>query len=63
VDRDRCIGSGQCVLAAADVFDQDDDAVVTLLTPTPSAEAQADVRHAAEGCPAAAITVTEDAHG
>ena len=31
VDRDKCVASGQCVLAAADVFDQrDDDGVVKI---------------------------------
>ena len=31
-DRESCIGSGQCVLDAPDVFDQDDDGVVSLKT-------------------------------
>ena len=31
-DRDACVGSGQCVLTEPDVFDQDDDGLVTLLT-------------------------------
>jgi ferredoxin len=28
VDRDRCIGAGQCVLAMPSVFAQDDDGLV-----------------------------------
>lgn len=27
-DRDKCIGAGQCAMAAPAVFDQDDDGVV-----------------------------------
>ncbi|MCI2419754.1 ferredoxin [Saccharopolyspora sp. K220] len=59
-DQDRCVGSGQCVLAAVDVFDQrDEDGVVVVLNPNPPAEVAADVRHAAATCPALAITVEE----
>ncbi|MBR8640442.1 ferredoxin [Streptomyces tuirus] len=58
VDEDRCVGSGQCVLAADDVFDQrDEDGIVTLLDAGPPDERLADVRHAAALCPAMAITV------
>ncbi|MER6993017.1 ferredoxin [Saccharopolyspora hirsuta] len=60
VDQDRCVGSGQCVLTAEAVFDQrDEDGIVVLLNATPPAELAAEVRHAAEMCPAAAITVEE----
>jgi ferredoxin len=58
-DRDRCISSGQCVLAASGVFDQDDDGVVSLKTAAPPPEAAQDVRRAATLCPAMAITITE----
>ena len=58
-DRDRCIGSGLCVLAAPGAFDQDDDGVVSLKTATPPPEAAQDVRRAATLCPAFAITITE----
>lgn len=58
-DRDRCIGAGQCVLAAPDLFDQDeDDGLVVLLDPSPSAEHEAAARAAAAACPAAVITVS-----
>jgi ferredoxin len=59
VDQDRCVGSGQCVLAVAEVFDQRvEDGIVTLLTDSPAAEAAGDVEQAAMLCPARAITVT-----
>jgi ferredoxin len=60
IDQDKCVASGQCVVAAADVFDQrDEDGIVVLLDPTPPAERGADVRHAAAVCPALAIVVEE----
>jgi ferredoxin len=61
IDQDKCIASGQCVLAAADVFDQrDEDGVVVLLNPDPPAELAEDVRQAAAVCPALAIRVEEE---
>ncbi|KAA5838089.1 ferredoxin [Saccharopolyspora hirsuta] len=60
VDQDKCVGSGQCVLTAEAVFDQgDEDGLVVLLNPTPPDDLADDVRHAAEMCPAAAITVED----
>jgi ferredoxin len=60
VDEVKCVGAGQCVLAADDVFDQrDDDGIVILLDETPPAERLDDVKHAAMVCPALAITVEE----
>ncbi|GLZ12956.1 ferredoxin [Actinomadura sp. NBRC 104425] len=61
VDRDKCVGSGQCVMTAEGVFDQsEEDGIVELLDPEPPAEAAADVRLAASLCPAMAIRI-EDA--
>ncbi|MFC4031178.1 ferredoxin [Streptomyces polygonati] len=60
VDQEKCCGSGQCVLAAPDVFDQRaDDGIVLLLDPRPPAGIHAEVRDAAAFCPAGAITVEE----
>ncbi len=56
VDRDRCMGSGNCAFHAPGTFDLDDDlkAVVVDAAGDP-ADALA---RAVEGCPTAAITVT-----
>ncbi|WP_030915565.1 ferredoxin [Streptosporangium amethystogenes] len=60
IDQDRCVASGQCVVAAAEVFDQrDEDGIVVLLNPDPPAEQAADVRHAAVVCPALAIQIED----
>jgi ferredoxin len=59
VDRDRCCGSGNCVLTAPDVFDQsDDDGLVVLRRSDPPPGRDDAVRRAADLCPARAIEVT-----
>ncbi|MEU7898130.1 ferredoxin [Nonomuraea sp. NPDC049152] len=53
VDRERCASSGQCVLAAPEVFTQDEeDGRVILLDETASGP---QVRRATTGCPTQAI--------
>ena len=60
VDQDKCVGSGHCVVAAGEVFDQrDEDGIVVLLNSDPPAEQAADVRQAAAVCPALAIVVAD----
>jgi ferredoxin len=60
VDQDRCVASGQCVVAAMTVFDQrDEDGIVVLLDPSPPADLAEDVHHAATVCPALAIEVAD----
>jgi ferredoxin len=60
VEQDKCVGAGQCVLLAPDVFDQrDEDGSVVLLAENPPAELHEDVREAARVCPALAIQLTE----
>ena len=61
VDRDRCIGAGQCAMTAPEVFDQrEEDGVVVLLAVSPPEAEQAGARNAAVGCPATAITIDDD---
>jgi ferredoxin len=56
VDRERCIGAGNCALIAPSVFDQDlDEAVVVLLDESPPDDSRPAVQEAADRCPAAVI--------
>ncbi|MFF4591372.1 ferredoxin [Streptomyces sp. NBC_01235] len=56
VDRERCVGAGQCVLAAAAVFEQNrEDGLVELLQPEPSQDLHAAVTEAELICPSGAI--------
>ncbi|MFJ1601819.1 ferredoxin [Streptomyces sp. NPDC088253] len=60
VDQNKCVGSGQCVLATPEVFDQrEEDGIVVLLTETPPEHLADDVRQAVVLCPAQAIWVEE----
>ncbi|MGP4008546.1 ferredoxin [Streptomyces sp. 4N124] len=60
LDEPKCVASGQCVMAAPDVFDQrDDDGVAILLAEQPGEELLDEVREAVAICPAAAIRLVE----
>jgi ferredoxin len=59
VDKDVCIGAGNCVRAVPDVFDQDEDGFVELLDDNPPSELEGDVLLARRLCPSRAITVNE----
>ncbi|MFF2204766.1 ferredoxin [Streptomyces sp. NPDC058145] len=61
IDKDRCIGAGQCALAAPGVFTQDDDGYSTLLPGREDGGGDPMVREAARACPVSAIGVTEPA--
>jgi ferredoxin len=62
IDQSRCIGAGQCVLNAPDVFDQrEDDGIVELLTSEPAGDSGDRAQLAARLCPAGAITIYQDA--
>ena len=55
IDREKCIGSGNCVFNAGDVFEQDEDGVAVVRDKD---AASADtVEFAALSCPVNAITV------
>ncbi len=58
VQKDACVGAGQCALVAPDVFDQDDDGIVLLLQEDPEGSDLDAATKAARLCPARAITVT-----
>jgi ferredoxin len=60
VNQTRCVGSGQCVVAAPGVFDQrDDDGIVVLLEQNPPEGLHAQVRESVQICPARAIELME----
>ncbi|MGW0080210.1 ferredoxin [Streptomyces sp. NPDC003393] len=59
IDKDRCIGAGQCALAAPNVFTQDDEGFSTLVPGKEDGDGDPMVREAARACPVGAITVTE----
>jgi ferredoxin len=54
-DRDVCIGAGMCVLTLPEVFDQDDDGVVVVLTPEVPAEHAEAAARAVLSCPSGAL--------
>ncbi|MER5441543.1 ferredoxin [Streptomyces sp. NPDC002790] len=56
IDEDKCVGAGQCVLVAPDVFDQrDEDGVAVLLSEETPEQERPRVEEAGRICPAAAI--------
>jgi ferredoxin len=57
IDKDVCIGAGQCALAAPRVFTQDDDGFSTLLPGHETATSDPMAREAARACPVNAIKV------
>ncbi|MFD7492216.1 ferredoxin [Streptomyces sp. NPDC059832] len=57
IDRDRCIGAGQCALTAPKVFTQDDDGFSELLPGYEAALDGATVKEAVRVCPVQAISL------
>ena len=60
IDRERCIGSGNCSFYAPNTFDLDDELKSVVIDPT--GDDPGDVRAAVEGCPVNAISI-EDVAG
>lgn len=61
IDKDVCIGAGQCALTAPNVFTQDDEGFSQLLPGREDGGGDPLVREAARSCPVGAITVSENA--
>jgi len=60
VEKDKCVGAGQCAMVAPAVFDQnEDDGVVIVLDESPGPEHAADVEEAVVLCPAQVILLHE----
>jgi len=58
LDQEKCIGAGQCVIAAPDVFDQrEDDGIAFLVDEDPSEDHRGEVEQAVSVCPAMAIAL------
>lgn len=53
VDRDRCMGSGQCTFYAPGTFDLDEDSIAIVVNETGDSEEK--IRMAIEVCPTRAI--------
>ncbi|MGW4425266.1 ferredoxin [Streptosporangium sp. NPDC004631] len=53
-DRDRCVGAGQCALVLPEVFDSDDDGLVTMVGDAAAVDV-ADLRLVVRLCPAGAL--------
>ena len=59
-DRDVCIGSGNCVLTAPTVFDQDEDeGLVVVLDSDVEPRDVDDVREAVAHCPSGALRLVD----
>jgi ferredoxin len=58
VDRDRCIGSGNCSFYAPNTFDLDDELKSVVVDP--EGDDDGDLRAAVEGCPTNAIRIEEE---
>jgi ferredoxin len=58
IDREVCMGSGNCLYTAPGAFDLDDDSIAFVVDPSGAPEDK--IIAAARGCPTHAITVRRD---
>ena len=58
IDRDACMGSGNCSFWAPNVFDLDDEGYAVVIDP--SGDPDDKIVLAAQGCPTQAIIVVKD---
>jgi len=58
VNREVCMGSGNCLFWAPGVFDLDDEGIAIVVDPTGAPEDK--ILLAVDGCPTRAITITRD---
>jgi ferredoxin len=58
IDRDACMGSGNCSFWAPGVFDLDDDGIAVIVDPEAASEEK--IILAGQGCPTQAISITRD---
>lgn len=60
VDEGRCVGSGDCALAAPGAFEVDDDAALARVLPGAATAERAQLERASYACPTGAIRLTEE---
>lgn len=58
IDREICMGSGNCTYAASGVFELDEDSIATVVDPAGASTDE--VVAAARQCPTGAISVREE---
>ena len=61
VDRERCMGSGNCAFHAPNTFDLDDEMKAIVIDPTGDPDDK--IRLAVDGCPTLALSLEADASG
>ena len=59
INRDECIGCGNCESIAPDVFALDDEGIATVTNPAGAEDSV--IQEAAESCPVGAIMLCDDA--
>lgn len=60
-DVSKCIGAGQCVLFASELFAQgEDDGLVMVLNPEPTEEQREEAERAVIACPSLAIWLEDE---
>jgi ferredoxin len=59
-DFGACQGYANCIDAAPDAYDIDDDGVVVLLKDSISAEERPRIEEAARSCPVSALTIEDE---
>jgi ferredoxin len=59
VDESRCVGSGDCALAAPHAFEVDDDRALARVLPGAADADPAELQRAAYACPTGAIRLAE----
>jgi len=60
VDRDLCQGHAACMGDAPEVFDVDDDGMMTVLQDTPPDSLRKEVELAVKYCPTGALSIQEE---
>ena len=60
IDREKCRGAGQCVMAAPGVFDHDDEGVAFAVKERPDDDEYDDVQSAVVSCPTGSVSIVDD---